>query len=290
MEFRHLRYLRTLAEELSFTKAASRLHVTQSTLSHQIRQLENELGVDLVLREGKKTSLTHAGQQLLQTADRIMAVLEVTLRALKSQEKPVTGLLSIGVTHTFSIRLLGHYLVEFASRFPLVRLNVQELSASEIEEGLLSGQLDVGIAYAPGSSDAFWVEPLFTETMVLVVNEHHPFAGRKRLRMVELHNQRLALLSSNFATRSMLDACFDQAGVKPIVVAETNTITPILHLVRHQPIGTIISDRAIADKAGLHTIMLQDPSPVRTAALVWSKRQHYSESSLAFAELVKARN
>lgn len=290
LELRHLRYFRTLAQELSFTKAAARLHVTQSTLSHQIKQLEDEVGVDLLRREGKKVSLTHAGQLLLQTTLRTMEDLDQTLRNLKLQDKPMIGDLVIGVTHTFSMRLLGQYLAEFVSRFPLVKLDIQELSASDIESRLLSAELDVGVAYAPSSSPELWVEPLFTEPMLLVTNKHHSFASRKRIRMVELHNQKLALLSPHFATRIMLDACFKQAGIEPLVVAETNTIFPILQLVKTQPVATILSERAIADRSELHTVILQDPSPTRTAALVWNKHRQYSDVAIAFANLVKARS
>lgn len=289
MELRHLRYFKTLAQELSFTKAAARLHVTQSTLSHQIKQLEDEIGVDLLQRDGKKISLTHAGQTLLQTTLRTMEDLDQTLRDLKLQDKPMTGRLVIGVTHTFSMRLLGQYLAEFVSRFPLVKLDIKELPAIEIESKLLADELDVGVAYAPTSLPGLWVEPLFSEPLMLVTSKRHPFGNRKRLRMVELHNQKLALLSPNFATRVMLDACFKQAGIEPQVVAETNTIFPILQLVKSQYIATIISERAIADRSDLHTIILQDPSPTRTAALVWNKHRHYSEVALAFASLVKTR-
>ena len=288
LELRHLRYFRTLAQELSFTRAAARLHVTQSTLSHQIRQLEDEVGVGLVHRDGKKISLTHAGQLLLQSALRAMDDLDQTQRDLKLQDKPMTGRLAIGVTHTFSMRLLGQYLAEFVSRFPLVMLDIQELSASEIESRLLTGDLDIGVAYAPSSSPELWVEPLFTEPLLLVTGKHHPFASRKRLRMVELHKQKLALLSPNFTTRLMLDACFKQAGIEPLVVAQTNTIFPILQLIKSQTVATIISERAIADRSELHTVILQDPSPTRTAALVWNKHHTYSEVALAFAALVKA--
>ncbi|MCD8494286.1 MAG: LysR substrate-binding domain-containing protein [Burkholderiaceae bacterium] len=289
MELRHLRYFKTLAQELSFTKAAARLHVTQSTLSHQIKQLEDEIGVDLLQRDGKKISLTHAGQTLLQTTLRTMEDLDQTLRDLKLQDKPMTGRLVIGVTHTFSMRLLGQYLAEFVSHFPLVKLDIKELPAIEIESKLLADELDVGVAYAPTSLPGLWVEPLFSEPLMLVTSKRHPFGNRKRLRMVELHNQKLALLSPNFATRVMLDACFKQAGIEPQVVAETNTIFPILQLVKSQYIATIISERAIADRSDLHTIILQDPSPTRTAALVWNKHRHYSEVALAFASLVKTR-
>ena len=288
MELRHLRYFRVLAEQLNFTRAAERLYITQSTLSHQIRQLEDELGISLIDRNGKKITLTHEGRYLLESANRTLEELDNTLRSLKSLDGPLAGTLAIGATHTFSIKLLGQYLALFVKKFPLVKLEIFELPASDIESKLIDESLDIGIAYTPSASEALWSEPLFTESLLLVINKSHPFAQRKRLRMAELHNQRLVLLSKTFATRRMLDNYFALAKINPVVVGETNTIFPIINLIKNQAVGTIISERAIPDEADLHKIILQDPSPTRTAALLWKKNRNYSETALEFARLVKA--
>ncbi len=287
MELRHLRYFKVLAEQLSFTRAAERLYITQSTLSHQIRQLEDEVGLPLFERKGKKISLTHAGQCLLETAGRTLGDIDNTLRELKSMHAPLTGSLSIGATHTFSIKLLGRYLSMFVQKFPLVKLELLELSAQDIENGLVDESLDIGIAYTPATSDALWSEPLFTESLVLVTNKNHPFASRKRLRMVELHNQQLVLLSGTFTTRKLLDGYFAQVKIKPVIVAETNTTFPMISLVKSQPVAAILSERAIPEDAELHKIILQDPAPTRMAALLWKKNRQYPQTALEFAKMVK---
>ncbi|MGP1614906.1 MAG: LysR family transcriptional regulator, partial [Pollutimonas bauzanensis] len=127
MELRHLRYFRMLAEHLNFTRAAERLYITQSTLSHQIKQLEEEIGLELVTRKGKTIALTHAGQHFLASATRAVEGIDNTLRELKSFQQPLTGHLVIGATHTFSIKLLGQYLALFVKQFPLVKLELLEL-------------------------------------------------------------------------------------------------------------------------------------------------------------------
>lgn len=287
MELRHLRYFKSLAEHLNFTRAAERLYITQSTLSHQIKQLEDEVGVPLFDRGGKKIALTHAGQHLLESVNRATEDLDAALRQIKALQEPLSGRLAIGATHTFSINFLGHYLGLFMKQFPLVRLEILELPAQEIEDRLMDETLDIGIAYTPCASDALWSEPLFTESLVLVTNKQHPLASRKRLRMVELHNQPLVLLSRTFATRRLLDDFFDQAKIKPLVLVETNTVTPIISLIKSQPVAAILSEKAIPAEAGLHTILLQDPAPTRTAALLWKKNKHYSKTALALAKLVK---
>ena len=288
MELRHLRYFKALAEQLNFTRAAERLHVTQSTLSHQIRQLEDMVGVPLLERKGKRISLTHAGRCLLDTANRTLDEIDGTLRDLKSiQEPPLAGRLAIGATHTFSIKLLGRYLNRFLQEFPRVRLELLELSAQDIENGLVNESLDIGIAYTPSTSGELWSEPLFMESLVLVTSKNHPFAGRKRLRMVELHNQKLVMHSSSMATRKLLDSYFEQAGARPAIVAEANSTFPMIHLVQTQKVAGILSEKAIPEDAGLHQIILHDPAPTRMAALLWKKDRQYPPTALEFAKLLK---
>jgi LysR family cyn operon transcriptional activator len=288
MELRHLRYFSVLAEQLNFTRAAEKLHVTQSTLSHQIKQLEDELGTELLDRRAKQLSLTHAGQHFLQSAERAIEELDSAVRHLKSTSAHLTGRLTIGATHTFCLGLIGQHLAAYLRRYPLVKIELFELPASVIEERLRDESLDVGIAYTPSVSPLLWSEPLFTESLVFVVGRHHPFASRRRMRMVELHRQHLALLSPEFATRRMLDDCFTKAGAEPVVVMESNTFTPILALVKEQPIGTIMSERGIPSDLDLQTIILQDPSPNRTAALLWKKGRHYPQTAQEFSSIVKS--
>jgi LysR family cyn operon transcriptional activator len=106
MELRHLRYFVALAEHLSFTRAAARVHVTQSTLSHQIRQLEEELGQPLFDRIGKKVVTTEAGELFLGFAVRALKEVDHGLAVLKPSAAGLAGRVRIGTTHTFNIGLI----------------------------------------------------------------------------------------------------------------------------------------------------------------------------------------
>ena len=149
MELRHLRYFVALAEHLSFTRAARQTHITQSTLSHQIRQLEDQVGQRLFDRVGKRVFLTEAGQNLLPRVLRALGELDEGLRALSPQDQVLTGWLRIAATHTFNVNLVPACLTEFLTRNPSMRVVVEELAASVIEERLLAGALDLGISYRP---------------------------------------------------------------------------------------------------------------------------------------------
>ncbi|MDM0114664.1 LysR substrate-binding domain-containing protein [Variovorax sp. J22R133] len=270
MEMRHLRYFVALADCLSFTRAAERVHVTQSTLSHQIRQLEDELGQPLFERIGKKVVTTEAGELLRGYASRALKEVDQGIALLKPGTSSLSGTVRVGATHTFNIGLIPECVAQLLARHPTVRISVEELSAEVIGARLKSGDLDLGIAYRPNDPEDLWFEPLYNEEMVLVVSQSHPLASRKRIRMVELHRQSLVLLSSNFSTRTMLDECFRACGAEPVVVAEMSTVAPMLGLVARTQIGSIVAINAVTESmTGLAVIPLESPTPVRTPGILW---------------------
>ena len=203
MELRHLRYFVALAECLSFTRAAERVHVTQSTLSHQIRQLEDELGHPLFERMGKRVVLTEAGETFVAYASRALLEVDHGLAHLKRAGDELTGEVRIGATGSFNVGFVPECLAIFLKRNPTVKVSVEELSADTIGQRLIDETLEVGVAYEPPDPTHLWFEPLYTEEMVLVVGPRHPLAQRKRVRMVELHRQNLVLLPHSFATRTL---------------------------------------------------------------------------------------
>src|SRR3954470_12796842 len=147
MELRHLRYFVALAECLSFTRAAERAHVTQSTLSHQIRQLEDELGHAMFDRVGKRVMLTEAGETFLGYASKALREVDHGLSDLMRAGDQVTGEVRIGATGTFNIGFVPECLSLFLKRNPTAKVTVDELAADVIAQRLVDSSLDVGIAY-----------------------------------------------------------------------------------------------------------------------------------------------
>ena len=288
MELRHLRYFVALADCRSFTRAAERTHVTQSTLSHQIRQLEDEIGQPLFDRIGRKVVTTEAGELFFAFASRALKEVDQGIAMLKPGGGNLTGRLRIGATHTFNIGLIPECVALFLLRHPTVQVCVEEMAAEQIVAGLRGGSLDLGIAYRPAASTDLWFEPLYNEEMVLVVADGHPLAGRKRIRMVELHQQRLVLLPSYFATRTLLDECFLASGAEPVVVAEMSAIAPMLGLVLRMPIAAIVAINAVPESMqGLQMIPLESPTPIRTPGILWQRKVAQAAPLQAFAVIVR---
>lgn len=287
VELRHLRYFTALAEALNFTRAAQRVHVTQSTLSHQIRQLEEELGEQLFNRSGKRVVLTESGESFLPFAKRALSEVDQGLSVIKQDPAKMSGVLRVGATHTFNMVFIPACAATFHGRYPTVKILIEELSADAIGLGLLRDQLDIGIAYRPESNSELRFEPLYHEEMVLVVSPRHPMASRKRIRMVELHHQNLVLLTSQFATRQMLNECFSACGAEPVVVGEMNTIAAMLGFAARTTIGAIVAKNALPPSSGLHSIPIESPTPMRTPGLLWRRDATITAPMRSFAAILR---
>ncbi len=268
MELRHLRYFVALAEELSFTRAAERMHVTQSTLSHQIRQLEDELGQRLFDRIGKRVVITDAGDALLPSATRALREVDEGLRVLKASPDPLVGTLRIGATHTFNIKLIPDCLAAFLARHPSMNVVVRELFATDIVGLVESGELDLGITYDPQRRGEFNFESLYVEEMILAVAAAHPFAARRRVRLVELHRQRMILPTRHSSTRRIIDEALRSVSAQPVVVAEMDSVAATVELVRRTQLATVISRLAAPNAKDIRIVALESPTPLRTPGLL----------------------
>jgi LysR family cyn operon transcriptional activator len=164
---------------------------------------------------------------------------------------------------------------------------VEELSASLIAKRLASGHLELGVSYRPEDRSELWFEPLYNEELKMVVSDRHPLAKRRRVRMIELHNCRMVLLPRQFSTRLLLDDCFEAAGAQPLVIAELNSIAPMIELIRQTDLAGIIAETAVSPAADLRAIPIEDPTPIRTPGLLWKKGANRSPMVKHMASLIR---
>src|SRR5215216_5142810 len=163
IELRHLRYFLAVAEAAHFTKAASVLHVTQPTLSHQIRQLEGQLNLPLFDRIGRRVKLTAAGELLLPHARRVLRELEEAQSALAELQGLKRGEIKVGIVQTVNACVIPEIVARFSTTHTGVKVVCAELSVEEIETGLEGGRLDLGISFLPATRPLIEGEKLFTE-------------------------------------------------------------------------------------------------------------------------------
>lgn len=288
MELRHLRYFLAVADTRSFTRAAERLHVTQPTLSHQIKQLELMIGTVLLDRSTKEVELTAAGRLFKPYCERVLKELEASVLAISELEGLMRGALRMAVFHSFSHSMLPQIMSEFALRYPGVRVTTQLIARADMERALVDAELDMAVAYAAGDNDQIEAEPLFEEELVLVVGSKCPQAGRKSMPMRELAKLPLVLLTPEFGARQFVDRVFGETGQKPHVVLEMNAIDPILATTRNSGLATVLSAGAVFDTSGLEIVRLTEPVPKRMVGILWRRNGHRSAAAARMAEMIRA--
>lgn len=287
MELRHLRYFLAVADARSFTRAAERLHVTQPTLSHQIRQLESIVGTVLFERSTRDVELTAAGRLFKPYCERILKEIESSALAISELEGLMRGTLRMAVFHSFSHSMLPTIMSEFTLRYPGVHVTARLVPRADMERDLLSADLDMAVAYIVDDNEQIVSERLFDEELVLVVGSKHSDAGPRSLPMRELANLPLVLLTPEFGARQFVDRFFAGTGLRPHVVLEMNAIEPILATIRDSGLASVVSAGAIVDTTGLRIVRLIDPPPKRTVGILWRRNGHRSAAALRMAEMIK---
>ena len=287
MDLRQLRYFLAVAGTQHMTRASEQLHVTQSTLSHQIRQMEQALGTPLFDRIGRGIRLTEAGEMFRGFAQRALTELESGVNALAELDSVLRGQLRVGVIHTINSSLVPPVISRFVAEHSGVMVTVDEMSGIDIEEGIVSGLLDLGIGFAPATSADIVAERLFDEKIVLIAPRDAVSTGRGTMRASELAGVKLALMSPRFMTRRLIDAAYGQY-IEGNVTLEMNSIESLLATVRCGGVSTILNERALLHEGDLVKIAITHPGTVRTAALLWHRERYRSAAARRFAEMFRA--
>lgn len=183
MELRRLRYFIAVAEELSFSRAAQRLHIAQPPLSNQIKQLEEELEVRLFERTSRGVRMTEAGELLLEEARRILVQVDQTIRLVRRVGQGEVGQLTLGFVPSASIGVLPPILRSFTDRFPKVELFLREMRPDRIVQRLHAKQIDAGFLFLPLEDPTLVTERVSCEPLVLALAQTHPLASKPRVEL-----------------------------------------------------------------------------------------------------------
>jgi LysR family cys regulon transcriptional activator len=227
MNLQQFRYLReAVRQKMNLTAAAKMLHTSQPGVSKAIIELEEELGVSVFARHGKRIlGLTPPGQQVLDAAERIMTEIDNLKKLARDYAGSPEGTLRLATTHTQARYVLPPIVQKFAEMYPKVRLKLLQGNPPQIASMLAAGQADVGMATetlseTPGLKSI----PVFDWEHVVVVTKPHPlerFAKHaERLTLKELAKYPIVTYEAHFSGRSRIDAAFAAAGIEPSIVLE----------------------------------------------------------------------
>ena len=232
MDVRQLRYFTTVAEELSFTRAASRLNISQPPLSQQIKDLEDSLGAQLFLRTSRRVELTEAGRTLLTQARIILAQFDSARQKVRAVGAGRVGELSIGATGSVMRGGLADLLASHRHEYPDVVTKLVEQAPALQIEALLEHRTDACFIRNPPRDERFIYELAWREDVVVAMSSIHRLAKRKTMTLKDLRDEEHIVLapdSSDFA-RSIMDCCV-QEGFLPRVAHEVIDSQSILGLI-----------------------------------------------------------
>ncbi len=275
MNLRDLRYLVALAEHRHFGRAAEASHVSQPTLSTQVRKLEDELGVALVERAPRHVMLTPAGQDIAARARRVLAEVEQMRETARRTADPEAGSVRLGLFPTLGPYLLPHVVPRLRRRFPRLELLLVEEKTETLLGMLREGRLDAAILALPVHDDSLEAAFLFEEPFLLAVPEHHALAGQHDLRLSDLDHEPLLLLEEGHCLRDQaLEVCA-MAGAGEKDGFRATSLETLRQMVAAGVGVTLLPMLAVKPPVplsdNLRLLPFRDPPPSRRLAMVWRR-------------------
>ncbi len=288
MEIRVLRYFLTVVREESITKAAEVLHITQPTLSRQLAQMEEEIGVKLFDRGSRKIRLTNEGILLRRRAEEILQLVDQTEKELVEQEEQVEGRISIGCGEMASVQLLPELFDSFRRRYPRVSFDLFTATADLVKEQLDKGLLDIGLLLEPVDMEKYdFIRLNMKEKWVVLMRPDDPLAQREVVTAKDLSSLPL-ILPRRMRVQNELASWFGDYYNKLNVAFTSNLNTN----------GAIMVSKGLAYSLVIEGAMsFWDPSKVTyrplypeltaTSVLAWKRGQPFSLAAAKFIERIR---
>ncbi|MGV8990583.1 MAG: hydrogen peroxide-inducible genes activator [Thiobacillus sp.] len=292
MTLQELKYLVALADHGHFGKAAEACCITQSTLSTQLKKLEDFLGVTLFDRSLKRVSPSPIGQEILQAARNIVEEAERIRELAKHAQDPMTRTLRLGIIPTLGPYYLPHALMLMHKKYPGLRLLLREEMTPHILEHLIDGKLDAGLLALPVEDDSLRVEPLFYEPFFAALPAGHALTKLDVLKVSDVISEKLLLLDEGHCLRDQaLDVCgANSRGREEVRATSLETLRQMVGMglgITLLPALSVDAGPRVSKKS-VETRPFKKPVPGRTIGLVWRKRAPFPETFECLAATLKS--
>jgi DNA-binding transcriptional LysR family regulator len=260
-----------VAEEASFTRAAQRVHISQSGVSAQIRQLEHDLGATLFDRSGRTATLTEAGRAAVKHAKQTLAAAAAVRQAVDEVTGLLSGRLTVGMVTACTITALFDALAAFHRAHPGVAITLLEDNSAALAEHTRSGALDVAlIGAAGGAPPDLASRPIVSERLVAAVPPDHPLSERTRLTLAALSGFPLICMPQGTGIRTVFDQSCAAAGIRLDVALEATAPNTVADLAARGLGVAILSETiAAAHAARLHAAVIADAGIPALLTLIW---------------------
>ncbi|GLI02493.1 LysR family transcriptional regulator [Phytohabitans aurantiacus] len=270
MELRHLEYFVAVAEERNFTRAAARVHISQSGVSAQIRQLERELGAELFDRSARAVTLTVAGKAALDHARAALAAAGAVRQAVSEVTGVLRGRLAVGMVIGCTITPLFDALAAFRQAHPGVEISVREDNSDLLVAGVHDGALDLALVGAAAPPDGLESLTIVSERLVAAFPAGHPLAGRSRVRLRDVLAHPVVCMPPGTGLRTVFDAACARQGREPAVAAQASAADAIADLAaRGLGVGILSESMSEAYRDRLTARVIADVASPTLLAFGW---------------------
>ncbi len=290
MEIRQLRSFRTVANLLSFNRAAGQLHYAQSSISAQILSLEDELGVQLFDRLGRKVQLTEMGVQLLQYSNKILDLVDETQSEVAADREP-QGALTIRIPESFGVHRLPAVIADFHSRFPKVKLTFTTCAHEGLGKDLRKGITDLAFLLAESISDSSLLEEILGfESLVLAAGPNHPLASKGCVHTRDLRGTTILFSKVDCSYKKIFERVLDEEGVKEFNRIEFHSVEVVKRCVAAGIGVAVLPEVAVAGAVERKEMVVLPwtEGPIEVALLmIWYRDRWISPTLKAFMETAK---
>ncbi len=288
MEIRVLRYFLTVVREGSITKASEVLHITQPTLSRQLAQMEEELGVKLFDRGSRKITLTNEGILLCRRAEEILQLVDKTEKELVEQDEQIEGKISIGCGEIAAVQLLSNLFQTFRKKYSRVNFDLFTATADLVKEQMDKGLLDIGLLLEPVDKEKYdFIRLDREENWVVLMRPDDPLAQKESVTAKDL-SVRPLILPRRLSVQSELASWFGNYYNNLNIVFTSNLSTNGAVMVSHGLACSLVIEGAVPfwDPSKI-TYRPLNPPLTATSVLAWKRGQPFSLAATKFIEHMK---
>ncbi|UNJ81403.1 LysR family transcriptional regulator (plasmid) [Bacillus sp. CMF21] len=284
MDLRQLGNFMALCEEMNFTRTAEKLRIGQPTLSYQMKALEDELGVRLFDRLGKKIAITEAGEILLEHCTNVFANLKSANEQIEELQKVKRGKLVIGALSGDLSHIASMVLIEFHAKYP--HIQIQIISLDDVVEKI--NEIDLALTLMPRTDESLTNIPLYKDEFFLAVREDHVWSERDDIEFSEIKNIPLILNPKSHCFRQSLDDECISAGIVIQPIIESTDSRSILNLVKGGIGASIMSCTLfpLENEGVLKAIKIKNPTIIREVTIVHHKQKYIGTAARGFIEIL----
>lgn len=279
MTLQELRYLVALADHGHFGKAANACFISQSTLSIQVKKLEEHLGVSLFDRSLTPIAPTAMGEEVLHAARLILTEAAHIEELTRHAQQPMARTLRLGIIPTLGPYYLPHALAVTRAAYPQLRLLLREQMTPDLLADLAAGRLDAALLALPVNDERFAMLPLFDEPFLAALPASHKLAARKQVTLQALHADTLLLLEEGHCLRDQaLAVCGTQRQMEEVRATSLETLRQMVGLGIGITLLPALATVSGSEQANLRVVPFRSPAPHRRIALLWRKRAPLPET------------